>query len=165
MSRKWSQFYPEKGLVMDVPIDTSANTTADNLAAGSKVNGVVIVPQETITRTILAASVDEHIWIAPFACQVVSVKEIHSVVGGGSAAVRPRKITDTSAPGAAAGATVTEITTAGFDLTATVNTTQTGTLSATAADYTLAAGDKISLDFSGTLTGLVGIITIAVKAV
>lgn len=165
MVRKTSQFYPEKGLVNDFPTDTSGSSTADNFAAGSKVNGVKVPTSIVVTRGLTATSVDEHAFIAPFACKVVSVREIHSVVGSTSAAVRPRKITDTSAPGAAAGATVTEITQAAFDLTATINTTQVGTLSATVSDYTLAAGDKISFDFSGTLTGLVGMVTIELQAV
>jgi len=61
-----------------------------------------------------------------------------------------------SAPGATAGATVVELTTAAIDLTATANTVVTPALVATAASLQLAAGDKIGLDFSGTLTGLVG---------
>jgi hypothetical protein len=86
------------------------------------------------------------------------------VVGGAACAVRPRKITDTSAPGAVASGTVKEITTAAFDCTATINTVVTGTLSATASDYTFAANDKLSLDMSGTQTALVGTITVEFQA-
>ena len=129
-------------------------------AAVAKDAGRVVVTSE-----LLAASVDKWVFIADKAYKVTAVNEIHSVVGGSSAAVRPRKITDTSAPGASAGANVKELTTAAADLTATINTTQALTLSATAADLTLAAGDKIGLDFSGTLTGLVGLIEIVLKAV
>lgn len=118
-----------------------------------------------VTATLLAASVDTDVFIADRAYKVIGVRESHSVVGGASAAVRPRKITDTSAPGAAAGATVKELTTAAVDLTAAVNTVVTPTLSATAADLTLAAGNRISLDFSGTLTGLVGFIEIILEQV
>lgn len=118
-----------------------------------------------ISIELLAASVDKWAFIASRAVQVVSISEVHSVVGGGSAAVRPRKVTDTSAPGAAASSTVKELTQAAFDLTATVNTVVNGTLSATASDLTLAAGDKIGLDFSGTLTGLVGELTIGLRPV
>lgn len=140
---------------------TLAVTTADKLTVGG-----VIVPQTmTVTTELLAASVDKWVFVAPFACKVVSVKEVHSVAGGSAAAVSPRKITGVSAPGAAVAAGVTEITTAAFDLTATANTVVTGTLSATATDYTLAAGDKIGLDFSGTLTALVGFLVIELKRV
>ena len=161
MSRKIENYIPVikwDGYVSAKPMSLS---TADSLTVGGK-----IVPTTfTVNRTILASSVDEWVFIAPFACKVVSVREIHSVVGGAAAAVRPRKITDTSAPGAAAGSTVKEITTASFDLTTTINTTVAGTLSATASDYTLAAGDKIGLDFSGTLTGLVGVMTFELQRV
>lgn len=118
-----------------------------------------------VTAPLAAASVDNWAFIAPRACKIVSIKEVHSVVGGSSAAVSPRKVTDVSAPGAAAGATVKELCTAGFDLTATANTVVTGTLSATASDYAFAAGDKLGLDFSGTLTGLVGHITFEFQTV
>lgn len=129
---------------------------------------VVILPSLNdrliLTFPTAATSVAQHIFIADKAYQVVSIKEIHSVVGGGAAAVRARKITDTSAPGAVASGTVKEITTATFDLTATINTTLTGTLSATPADYTMAAGDKLALNFTGTLTGLVGVVVVELKA-
>jgi len=131
-----------------------------------KIGSVPIGATFTVESELLAASVDKWIWIAPFACKVVSVRESHSVVGGTSAAVRPRKVTDTSAPGAAASSTVKELS-AALDLTSTVpvNTTTAATVTATAADVTLAAGDKIGLDFSGTLTGLVGLITIELQRV
>ncbi len=144
MARRRSSYYPEdKDLIDDVA-------------------------SIILTSEILAASVDKHVFTAPFACRVVSVREIHSVVGGSGATVRLRKITDTSAPGAAASTTVKELTTAGFDLTATINTTQQATLVAAASqvknsDFWLAAGDKLALDFGGTLTGLVGLVTIHIK--
>lgn len=112
-----------------------------------------------ISTIILAASVDQPVFIADRAYVVVSAKEIHSVVGSTSAAVQYKKCTGTTAP-----ASGTAIATGTFDLTATINTTQTATLSATASDYTLAAGDKLALDFSGTLTGLVGVVTIVLRA-
>lgn len=148
MSRKTSDYYPERTLVDDI--------------------GSIIVNQ-----TILASSVNQHIFTAPFDCRIVSIREIHSVVGGASAAVRPRKITDTSGPGAAASATIKELTTANFDLTATVNTTQVGTIVSTTTssggvtlnDFDLAAGDRLALNFAGTLTGLVGVITVHIKRI
>lgn len=129
-------------------------TDADSITVG----GRILMTTQTVVFYEFGTEVDAHMWIAPRAGKVVSIKEIHSVVGGAACAVRPRKITDTSAPGAVASGTVKEITTASFDCTAVINTTQTGALSATASDYTFASGDKISLDMSGTQTGLVGII-------
>jgi hypothetical protein len=144
MAKKVSDYYPDKTLIDDI--------------------GSIIV-----TRAINANSVDEHVYVAPFACRVVSIREIHSVAGGSAAAVRTRKITDTSAPGASAGATVKELS-AAFDLTVTANTTQVATLTGTAtpitnSDYYLAAGDKLALDFSGTLTNLVGMVTFHIKRI
>jgi hypothetical protein len=131
---------------------------------GLTVGGVTVGTTKSISTELLAASVDKWVFIADRAYEVTGISEIHSVVGGASAAVKFRKVTDATAPGAAAGATVKELATAAFDLTATINTTQDATLSATPADYRLAAGDKIGADFSGTLTGLVGVATIHLKA-
>lgn len=119
-----------------------------------------VLAAESLSFPELASSVPTDIWVAPGPYMVVDVRESHSVVGGAAAAVRPRKITDTSAPGAGAGATVKEITQAAFDLTASINTSRQGTLSATQSDYIFAAGDRLALNFTGTLTGLVGQITV-----
>lgn len=123
-----------------------------------------------IAVPISATSVDSWVYVAPFTARLVSVREIHSVVGSTSAAVRARKITDTSAPGATASATVKELTTASFDLTAAINTTQVGTLVASAtpktnSDFYMNIGDKVAFDFSGTLTGLVGMVIMHIKRV
>lgn len=144
----------DKILEVDIPANSATTTTAANATIA-------------ITTELLAASVDKWVFVADKAYQVMLVEEIHSVVGGGSAAVRPRKIlaATTAAPGAAVAAGITEITAAAIDLTATVNVTQTPALTATAADLLLADGDKIGLDFSGTLTGLVGALTITLKPV
>ena len=111
-----------------------------------------------ITRAMTASSVDEHVWVATRPCILVNVREIHSVVGSTSAAVRPRKITDTSAPGAAASATVVEVA-ASIDLTATINTVVTPTLTASRTARRFKANDKLAHDYSGTLTNLVGVVT------
>lgn len=128
-------------------------------------NAKLLTPGKVVSVQLLAASVDSWVFVADRKYKVVKIQEIHSVVGGAAAAARFRKITDTSAPGAAASATVVELQTAAFDLTATINTTQTATLAAAAADLTILAGQKIALDVSGTLTGLVGTATITLEAV
>jgi hypothetical protein len=89
-------------------------TDADSLTVGGK----IVATDLHRPFYEFGTEVDTHMWIAPRAGKVVSIKEIHSVVGGAACAVRPRKITDTSAPGAVASATVKEITTAAFDCTA-----------------------------------------------
>jgi hypothetical protein len=142
---------PDKILEVDVP--QAGATTAANAT-------------KILTTELLAASVDKWLYVADGAYQVVLVEEIHSVVGGSGAAVRPRKITaaTTAAPGAAVAAGITEIS-ASIGLETAVNVTQTSTLVAVAADLLLADGDKIGLDFAGTLTGLVGQLVIHLKPV
>lgn len=111
-----------------------------------------------VVRTTLgAADVDRCIWICPAdqSYRLSAASEVHSVVGGASAAVRPRKVTGTTAPGAAAGATVIEQS-AAIDLTATINTVVRPALTGTEAERTFLPGNRLCLDYSGTLTGLVG---------
>lgn len=111
-----------------------------------------------VTSHLLAASVDRHVFVASQRCQLIAIEEVHSVVGGSSAAVRPRKITANEvAPGASAGATCIELA-AAFDLTATINTRASGAI-VSAAVATFEAGDRLAEDFSGTLTNLVGHVT------
>jgi len=122
------------------------------------------IPEDVVlTVDLLAASVDNDLWISNGNYMVVGFREAHDVVGGASAAVRPRKITDTSRSGAAASATVKELTTANIDLTASINVVRTPTLVATRADLKFKSGDRLALDFSGTLTGLVGKLTVYLK--
>jgi len=121
----------------------------------------------TITTELLAASVDKWVYVANQPCKVVAIREVHSVVGGSGAVVTPRKVTaaGTAAPGDAAGATVIELTAAAIGLETTINVSQTAGLSATAADLLLAVGDKIGLNFAGTLTGLVGSLSIELQPI
>lgn len=160
-------FTHHKGLSVGANGITSTGSVAAASADGVTQGGNKVADEFAISTELLAASVDKWVFIADRAYQVIAIKESHSVVGSTSAAVRPRKVTDTSAPGASAGATVKELTTAAFDLTSgvAVNTSTSGTLSATASDLQLAAGDKIGLDFSGTLTGLVGVLTIFLRPI
>lgn len=112
----------------------------------------------TVTANLDAATaVDRCLWTCPAdqSYRLVRFTEVHSTVGGASAAVRPRKVTGTSAPGAAAGATVKELS-AAVDLTATINTVVTPTITATEAERTFLPGDRLCIDASGTVTGLVG---------
>lgn len=115
----------------------------------------------TLTLPEATDNVDQPFFIADRAYKVVSVKEVHGTAGGAGATVAVKKCTGTQA--AASG---TAIATAVFDLTATANTVVTGTLSATAADYTLAAGDRLAGDFSGTISPLAGLnITVVLRAI
>ncbi len=133
-----------------------------------KAAGIIIPQRVIINYNFNASSVDSWVFIADRAYTVVSIKEIHSVAGddGGAVTMDVRKVTDGSAPGAAAGATVKEFLSAAFDLKSSANATVTGSLTATAADLNLAAGNKIGINFVGTLATLAGaVVTIELKAI
>ncbi len=113
---------------------------------------------------LAVGSPDRNIFIADAPYRVRAISESHSVVST-SGTARVRKITDTSAPGAAASSTVLELHTANFDLSAgvAINTSTDATLALALADLQLADGDKIAVNMGGTLTGLVGTITIQLE--
>jgi hypothetical protein len=105
---------------------------------------------------VLAASVDNTVYIARRPCKVQAVQFVLTVVGGASAAVTLKNCTGTQAPSAGTAFT------GALDLATTVvNTVTTATLTQSAT-Y-LAAGSRIGADFSGTLTGLVGRVVITLE--
>jgi hypothetical protein len=138
---------------------TLAITDADKLTVGGK-----IIPQKLIINVpIAAASVDQNIFIADAAYKVSSVEEAHTVAGNDASPVTAVlvKCTGTQAPSGG-----TACTSDTFNLKGAANTVVTGTLSGTASDYTLADGNRLALDFGGTLTTLAGgIITVMLERV
>jgi hypothetical protein len=116
-------------------------------------------PYHIISVPLLAASVDSFIWgVVEGQWQVAGAIESHTVVGSTNAAV-----TILVCPQAVAiGSGVAQLS-AGFDLTVTAPAKAYGTLIASPTRMT--RGDVLALDFSGTLTGLVGNLTIYMKRV
>lgn len=111
------------------------------------------------------AATDRAIFVAPVACQVVGVRQVHSVAAGGASTLQLTKDTGTTAPGGGTDL-LTNNTNTGFDLNATANTVQTGTLTATTADLQLAAGDRLSLDFANTIQSTAGlVVTVWLKTI
>jgi hypothetical protein len=102
-----------------------------------------------------ADCVDQAFFIADRPYQVLSFREIHATAGtdGGAVTIMLTKDDGTEAPGAG-----DDLLTAGLDAKGTANTLQTGTLTATSAFLLLAAGDRLSLDFAGTVTSLAGVV-------
>lgn len=154
---------------------TGVNTipTAGTLVvtdADSATVGGVIVPQhiEVSARFGAAATwVDSAFFIANRAYQVVAVKEVHATAESTATNLRVQltKDTGTDAPGAGNNL-LTNNTNAGFNLKATANTVQTGTLTATTADLQLAAGDRLSLDFEAAATeGANVLVTVSLKRI
>lgn len=111
------------------------------------------------------AATDRAIFVAPVACQVVAVSQVHGVAAGGASKLQLTKDTGTTAPGGGTDL-LTNNTNTGFDLNATANTVQAGTLTATAADLQLAVGDRLSLDFANTIQSTAGLaVTVWLKTI
>ena len=124
------------------------------------------VNASTIIRASLATSalcIDQAIFIAPFACVVSEVYYTHATASndGNPVNVQLTRDTATAAPGAGTDL-LTNNTNAGFDCKGTINTVQTGVLVTAEATRTLAAGDRISLDFAGTVATLAGVVVTVV---
>ena len=115
------------------------------------------------THYIASSVADVQFFTAPVECEVVAVREIHVTAGSDGGAVT----------GTIRRCQGTEAATAGDDLlSATINlkgtalTEQTPALTATTANLTLEAGNRLSLDVTGTTTDLAGvIITVLLKRV
>ena len=105
-----------------------------------------------------AASVDATFFVAPRSVQVVGITCKPTVAGTDASAVTAvvRKV-----PDATALASGTALHSGTFNLKGTAVTNQALTLSTTASDLVLAAGDAIAIDFTGTLTSATGVVTVA----
>lgn len=138
-------------------------------AAATELAGVVVCltfAPETGTKWItynLAANgdlVDQTFFIANRDYIVTAAYYVHSTkCSVASTAVQLVHDTGTNAPGAGTDM-LTNNTNAGFDCTATANTVQTGVL--VAAQTRLAPGDRLSVDYAGTLTALAGVVLVVV---
>lgn len=132
-------------------------------------NGERVPTRIPVTFAMLANAslADQCFFIADRAYEVVAISEVHSVVGtdGSAVSMQVTKDTGTNAPGAGTDL-LTNNTAAGFNMKATANTVQAGTLTATLASKQLAAGDRLSVDFAGVLTALAGVVaTVILKPI
>ena len=99
-----------------------------------------------------AMSVDQTIFVANRPYTITRIDFVNQNPSTGAATVQLHKDVSTDAPGAG---TATLLTTA-FDLQTAAATVVTGVPTATAANLVLAPGDRIALNFTGTVTGLTG---------
>lgn len=141
--------------------DTLAVTTADKLTVGS-----VIVPQEmVITAQIGASEVDQTVFIADDAWQITKIEEVHTVAQNtaypNTGSLSVMKCTGTQAPGS--GSALHNTT---MYLNSTVETVVTPTLNAATGALNLADGNRIALNFNGTMTTFAGgCVTIHMKRI
>lgn len=156
--RKIEQFLPpvlEDGLNTDKAVSFGSTLAVTGaITATGGVTGqnfsVSYVGQTT------EAATDRVIFVAPVACQVVAASEVHGVAAGGASKLQLTKDTGTDAPGGGTDL-LTNNTNTGFDLNATANTVQAGTLTATTASLQLATGDRLALDFANSIQSTAGL--------
>lgn len=117
--------------------------------------------QYVISIPILAASVDNTIFTANEDYKVTGVIYTPTIAGtGGAATLDVKKCTGTQAP-----ASGTTVVTATANLVGTINTVQALTLATSASTLTLASGERLAIDLTGTLTSVVGSLTVFLKKV
>lgn len=104
------------------------------------------------TQGAPAANTDTVFFVATRPLFLVSASQVHSVAAGGTSTAQITKDTSTDAPGAG-----TDLLSAAFNLNATANTVQTGSLIATVASKTFAAGDRLAVDFADAVQSSAGI--------
>ena len=130
-------------------------TTFDHLAisdADGLTVGGLIVPQRGYLAFQLKpfATVTEYdLFIAPRAMTVTAISVVPSTLQGSALTATVCKATGTSAP---ANGTTPMHTANAINLSTGAYTVQNITLTATAADLTLAAGDRIGIDYSAAYT-------------
>lgn len=102
-------------------------------------------------------SVDVPFFVATRAYKVIAITGVPEVAGtdGGAVTAVIKK-----APSATALASGTALHSGTFNLKGTAATNQALTLSTTATDLLIEAGDRIGIDFTGTLTSAVGAVTV-----
>jgi hypothetical protein len=117
--------------------------------------------QYVITETVLAASVDNTIFTANEDYQVTGVVYTPTIAGtGGAATFVVRKCTGTQLPSAG-----TAVHSGTANMVGTINTPQTLTLSTTTSELQLTSGDRLAVDFTGTMTSVVGRLTVFLKKI
>lgn len=114
------------------------------------INTGEICPTFYIVGAPATGASDATFFIANRAYRVISARETHGVAAGGASVVQITKDTGTQAPGGGTDL-LTNNTNTGFDLNATANTVQVGTLTSTVASLNLAVGDRLGVDFANAI--------------
>lgn len=140
----------------DVVVATTKTLTVTD--ADALLVGGLIVPQTFIVdfRIPAGSAAGDYAGsiVIPVAAKIVNVKERHETAGNDAGAVT---LMVKKTPSGTARAAGTDCLAAGTSLKATADTNLTPALHATAANYTFAAGDAVSLVLTGTPTAVVGV--------
>lgn len=112
--------------------------------------------QVTFGLAANASLADQAFFVAPAPCEVLDIQEVHSTAGtdAGAVSLQVTKDVSTDAPGAGTDL----LTSVGFNMKGTANTVQEGTLVSSKASLAMKRGDRLSVDFAGTLTALAGVV-------
>lgn len=99
---------------------------------------------------------DASFFVADRAYVVKGIRGVNDVIGtGGACTAVIRKV-----PSGTALTSGTALHSGSYNLVGTAATNQTLTLSTTASDLLLAAGDRMAVDYTGTATSAIGAITV-----
>lgn len=147
----------------------SGGTVDVTTVGGLKVNGANVSDTFVVSATLDGAAAATAancgvFFIAPFTCEVVSVREAHTTAGSDAGAVTldVEKLTGTQAPDAG----VAVLGATKVNLKGTANTVQAPALTGTTADKQLAAGDRLALKDAGILTAVAGVaVTVELKRI
>lgn len=123
-----------------------------------QVNANACLITATLSRGTATAN-DQVFFIATRPLYVTAISEVHSVAAGGTSTLQVTKDTATEAPGTGA-----DLLDTPFDLNGTANTVQAGALVATVATRTLAAGDRLAVDFANAIQSSAGVVVTACMA-
>lgn len=116
----------------------------------------------TFRNPSAAFGTDTAIFVAPYACALVSASEVHAVLGTNGSAVNAQLTHDTGTDAPGAGTDLlSNNSAAGFDLKGTINTVQYAAWKA-GTSRRFAKGDRLSVDFAGTQTSVDGICITAI---
>jgi len=142
---------PTAGLppISGIGVDANGNLT---IGGGAAVQP--LYQSAVYSVDVNASLIDTSFFIANQAYQVMAIYEVHAVacaVASTTAVVKKVLSGSTIANG-------TSLMTSTFALDGTAETQQTATLSTNLATLTLAAGDRLAVDFTGTLTTLSGVV-------
>jgi len=133
------------------------NSTTSTQLAGVTVT-VVLAPGNRNNQATFYATgaglADCVFYVATRPMVITRVDYVHTVAASAASNVQLVIDTSTNAPGAGTDV-LTNNTAAGFDCNGTANVVQNGTFT---AGTRMAAGDRLAVDFSGTLTGLAGMV-------
>lgn len=121
------------------------------------------IPHDVVVNIpYIATAVDTWVFFADSAYEVVAIYAMPRVAGSDGSAVTADILKASGTTDAASGATVCASANA-INLKGTADTLQTISLSATMSARKLAAGDRLSVNFGGTLTAAVGLIQVHLK--